>query len=97
MPKDYDVKRNYYADLELPTNASVDDVRKAYRKLALLYHPDRNAGKEEECIPKFQAIQAANEVLSDLNSKLKYDTDRRKAGINPSWQLSTEWFWERFN
>lgn len=58
-------------------------MRKAYRKLALLYHPDRNSGREEECVPKFQAIQAANEVLGDANTKQKYDTDRRKAGLFP--------------
>ncbi|SMY23197.1 unnamed protein product [Zymoseptoria tritici ST99CH_1A5] len=78
-----DIKRNYYADLDLPTNSSVEDVRKAYRKLALQYHPDRNAGNEAECVPRFQAIQAANEVLSDPTTKAKYDADRRKAGLYP--------------
>lgn len=79
-----DPKVNYYAALELPATASVDDVRKAYRKLALQYHPDRNAGKEEECVPRFQAIQAAHEVLSDPTIKAKYDADRRKAGLYPA-------------
>ncbi|KAI7220020.1 hypothetical protein KC343_g8313, partial [Hortaea werneckii] len=60
-----DVKHNYYADLELPTNCSLDDIKKQYRKLALLYHPDRNAGKEEEYVPRFQAIQTAHEILGD--------------------------------
>lgn len=77
---------DYYADLELPINASIEDVRKAYRKLALQYHPDRNAGREEECVPKFQAIQQANEVLGDAAIKQKYDIDRRKAGLYPSTQ-----------
>ncbi|KAI5359641.1 putative DnaJ domain, Chaperone J-domain superfamily [Septoria linicola] len=79
-----DLKHNYYQDLDLPTTASVDDVRKAYRKLALQFHPDRNAGREEECVPRFQAIQAANEILSDPTSKAKYDADRRKVGLYPS-------------
>lgn len=79
-----DVKHNYYADLDLPTNASIEDVRKAYRKLALQFHPDRNAGKEAECVPRFQAIQAANEVLCDPTTKARYDADRRKAGLYPS-------------
>ncbi|EME45972.1 hypothetical protein DOTSEDRAFT_70097 [Dothistroma septosporum NZE10] len=83
-----DVKHNYYADLDLPTTATVDDVRKAYRKLALQYHPDRNAGKEEECVPRFQAIQAANEVLSDATTKAKYDQDRRKAGLYPTFKAA---------
>ena len=78
-----DVKKNYYADLELPSDCSIDDVRKQYRKLALKYHPDRNSGKETECVPKFQAIQSAFEVLGDSDLKTKYDADRRKAGLYP--------------
>ena len=78
-----DVKINYYADLELPPDSSIDDIRKQYRKLALKYHPDRNSGNEAECVPKFQAIQAAFEVLSDPDTKAKYDADRRKAGLYP--------------
>ncbi|KAJ9620267.1 hypothetical protein H2203_008032 [Taxawa tesnikishii (nom. ined.)] len=78
-----DVKRNYYADLELSTDATVEDIKKQYRKLALKYHPDRNPGKEAECNPKFQAIQAAHEVLEDPVTKAKYDADRRKAGLFP--------------
>ncbi|THZ23767.1 hypothetical protein D6C91_03534 [Aureobasidium pullulans] len=76
-----DIKRNYYADLELPNDASVEDIKKAYRKLALKYHPDRNPGKESEIVPKFQAIQAAHEILHDPISKTRYDADRRKAGL----------------
>ena len=48
--------------------------------LALKYHPDRNPGKEVEFISKFQAIQAANEILSDPQQRLRYDTDRLRAG-----------------
>ncbi|CAC9885013.1 unnamed protein product [Aureobasidium pullulans] len=59
-----DIKRNYYADLELP-----NDIKKAYRKL------------ESEIVPKFQAIQAAHEILHDPISKTRYDADRRKAGL----------------
>jgi curved DNA-binding protein CbpA len=72
------------ADLDLPTTASCDDVKKQYRKLALQYHPDRNAGKEEEYIPKFQAIQAAHEILGEPGEKSRYDGDRRKAGLYPT-------------
>lgn len=45
-----------------------------------MYHPDRNPGKELEFNAKFQAIQAANEILSDPQQRLKYDTDRLRAG-----------------
>ncbi|KAK4569347.1 hypothetical protein LTR86_003109 [Recurvomyces mirabilis] len=79
-----DVKHNYYTDLELPNTCSIDDIKKQYRKLALQYHPDRNAGREEEFVPRFQAIQTAHEILGDALSKNKYDTDRRKAGLYPA-------------
>jgi curved DNA-binding protein CbpA len=59
-------------------------VKKQYRRLALQYHPDRNAGKEEEYIPKFQAIQAAHEILGEPAEKARYDGDRRKAGLYPT-------------
>lgn len=47
------------------------------------YHPDRNPGKEDDVVPKFQAIQAANEVLGDPTTRAKYDADRRRAGLLP--------------
>lgn len=50
------------------------------RSPALKYHPDRNPGRELEFNAKFQAIQAANEILSDSHQRLKYDTDRLRAG-----------------
>ncbi|MCJ1244858.1 hypothetical protein MMC30_002059 [Trapelia coarctata] len=79
-----DVKRDYYADLELKASATEDDIKKQFRKLALKYHPDRNPGKEVEFNAKFQAIQAANEILSDPAQRGKYDADRIKAGLyNP--------------
>ncbi|KAF2758503.1 hypothetical protein EJ05DRAFT_352945 [Pseudovirgaria hyperparasitica] len=75
-----DPTRNYYADLEVPQNAGTEDIRKSFRKLALAYHPDRNPGKEHEVVPKFQAIQAASEILLDPQQRAKYDADRRKQG-----------------
>ncbi|WPG99973.1 Hypothetical protein R9X50_00279700 [Acrodontium crateriforme] len=77
-----DVKHNYYADLGLPPTCTIDDIKKQYRKLALQYHPDRNAGKEEEYVPKFQAIQTAHEILGDPSTKQKYDADRRKGTLH---------------
>ncbi|KAJ5312196.1 hypothetical protein N7508_003026 [Penicillium antarcticum] len=75
-----DVRRDYYADLGLQPSAEAEDVKKQFRKLALKYHPDRNPGREAEFNAKFQAIQAANEILSDPQQRLKYDTDRLRAG-----------------
>ncbi|KAI3013230.1 hypothetical protein CBS147346_233 [Aspergillus niger] len=75
-----DVRRDYYADLGLTPSAETEEIKRQFRKLALKYHPDRNPGKELEFISKFQAIQAANEILSDPQQRLKYDTDRLRAG-----------------
>lgn len=63
--------KDYYRILGLQTGATVDDIKKAYRKLALKYHPDKNksAGAEE----KFKEIAEAYEVLSDKNKRDVYD------------------------
>ncbi|KAJ5747142.1 uncharacterized protein N7511_008838 [Penicillium nucicola] len=75
-----DVRRDYYSDLGLQPSCEAEDVKKQFRKLALKFHPDRNPGREAEFNAKFQAIQAANEILSDPQQRLKYDTDRLRAG-----------------
>ncbi|KAF2840165.1 heat shock protein DnaJ, partial [Patellaria atrata CBS 101060] len=68
-----DPKHNYYADLDISPNADTDEIKKQFRKLALKYHPDRNPGRETECVPRFQAIQAAHEILTDNEVRAKYD------------------------
>ncbi|GAB1217847.1 hypothetical protein ATERTT37_007090 [Aspergillus terreus] len=75
-----DVRRDYYADLGLTPSAETEDIKKQFRKLALKYHPDRNPGRETEFIAKFQAIQAAHEILGDPQQRLRYDTERLRAG-----------------
>jgi curved DNA-binding protein CbpA len=50
-----------------------------------LYHPDRNPGREAEFNAKFQAIQAANEILSDPKERIKYDTERLRAGYGKNY------------
>ena len=64
-------KQDYYELLGVPRDASLDDVKKAYRKLALQYHPDRNKspGAEE----KFKEISEAYAVLSDAEKRRTYD------------------------
>jgi DnaJ-class molecular chaperone len=63
--------KDYYQILGLTKNASTDEIKKAYRKLALQYHPDRNKGKESE--DKFKEVTKAYEVLSDPQKKQTYD------------------------
>ena len=64
-------KRDYYDILGVPKNASDDDLKKAFRKLAFQYHPDRN--KESGAEEKFKEINEAYQVLSDPEKRSQYD------------------------
>jgi molecular chaperone DnaJ len=64
-------KRDYYEVLGLEKSASSDDIKKAFRKLAFQYHPDRN--KEPDAEEKFKEISEAYAVLSDDQKKAQYD------------------------
>jgi len=63
---------DYYKTLGISKNASTDDIKKAYRKLARKLHPDLNPN-DKEAHKKFQQINEANEVLSDPEKRKKYD------------------------
>jgi DnaJ-class molecular chaperone len=63
---------NHYKTLEVPENASAEDIKKAYRRLSLKYHPDKNIGNPE-VVKEFQKISAAFEVLGDAQKKAEYD------------------------
>ena len=65
-------KRDYYEVLGVSKNASDDEIKKAYRKLAVKYHPDRNPG-DKEAEAKFKEINEAHEVLSDKQKRARYD------------------------
>eukprot|EP00568_Trieres_chinensis_P019465 CAMPEP_0183323586 /NCGR_PEP_ID=MMETSP0160_2-20130417/74802_1 /TAXON_ID=2839 ORGANISM="Odontella Sinensis, Strain Grunow 1884" /NCGR_SAMPLE_ID=MMETSP0160_2 /ASSEMBLY_ACC=CAM_ASM_000250 /LENGTH=272 /DNA_ID=CAMNT_0025490995 /DNA_START=11 /DNA_END=829 /DNA_ORIENTATION=- len=62
----------YYDVLEVPRTSSLVDIKKAYRRLALLHHPDRNHGSAEST-ETFKAISEAYEVLSDAERREEYD------------------------
>jgi curved DNA-binding protein len=64
--------KDYYKILGVEKSASVDEIKKAYRKLALKYHPDKNPNNKAS-EDKFKEINEANEVLSDPEKKKKYD------------------------
>ena len=65
-------KRDYYEILEVTKSATADEIKKAYRKMAIKYHPDKNPG-DKASEEKFKEAAEAYEVLSDANKKQKYD------------------------
>lgn len=64
-------KRDYYEVLELPRTANEEDIKKAFRRKALQYHPDRN--REDGATERFKEINEAYQVLSDSESRARYD------------------------
>src|SRR3954469_14381828 len=63
---------DFYSILEIPRDASEDEIKTAYRKLAMRYHPDRNNGSAE-AEEKFKQITEAYDVLRDANKRAAYD------------------------
>src|ERR1700688_76513 len=74
-------KRDYYTTLGVNRDASDEDIKKAYRKLAMKHHPDRNPDKGSE--DKFKEAKEAYEVLSDAKKRAAYDRFGH-AGVDPS-------------
>ena len=79
---------DYYQILGVDRNASEDEIKKAYRKLAVKFHPDKNGDKNAE--EKFKEISAAFEVLKDPDKRRKYDqfghdafSGGQSAGVDP--------------
>ena len=66
----------HYEVFQLPFSSNQDEIKKQYKKLALLYHPDKNVGNEIEATEKFKAVQAAYTVLSDPQERKWYDDHR---------------------
>ena len=65
--------KDYYQILGLAKNATADQIKKAYRKLAMQYHPDRNPGKEDWANEKFKEINEAFSILGDPEKRRQYD------------------------
>ncbi|MDP9899386.1 molecular chaperone DnaJ [Variovorax ginsengisoli] len=75
-------KRDYYETLGVPKNASEEEIKKAYRKLAMKYHPDRNQG-DTTTEAKFKEAKEAYEMLSDAQKRAAYD-QYGHAGVDPN-------------
>ncbi|XP_056633694.1 dnaJ homolog subfamily B member 6-like [Diorhabda sublineata] len=71
---------DYYKVLKVPRNASTDEIKKAYKKLALKWHPDKNPDNKEEATRRFREISEAYEVLSDAKKRKTYD---KYGTVNP--------------
>ncbi len=70
---------DYYKILEVASNASKDDIQKAYRKLARKYHPDLNQNDPKKAREKFQKVQEAFDILGDVEKRKFYD----QYGVSP--------------
>ena len=77
-------KRDFYEVLGVPKNASEEDIKKAYRKLAMKHHPDRNQGDSAKVAEeKFKEAKEAYEMLSDAQKRAAYD-QHGHAGVDPN-------------
>jgi molecular chaperone DnaJ len=77
-------KRDYYETLGVPKNASDEEIKKAYRKMAMKHHPDRNQGDPAAAAEvKFKEAKEAYEMLSDGNKRAAYD-QYGHAGVDPN-------------
>ena len=77
-------KRDFYEVLGVPKNAGEDEIKKAYRKLAMKYHPDRNQGDAAKAAEeKFKEVKEAYEILCD-SQKRAADDQYGQAGVDPN-------------
>ncbi len=76
-------KRDYYEVLGVSRDVSEADLKKAYRRLAMKYHPDRNTDNSEDAEARFKEAKEAYEVLNDANKRAAYD-QYGHAGVDPS-------------
>lgn len=67
------MSKDLYGVLDIDKSASKEEIKKAYRKLAMKYHPDRNAG-DKDAEAKFKEVNEAYSVLSDAGKRQQYDT-----------------------
>jgi DnaJ-class molecular chaperone len=74
------MSKNFYEILEINKNASQEEIKKAYRRLSLKYHPDKNS--ESGAVEKFQDISEAYETLSDQNKREEYDNPSSAGVMN---------------
>lgn len=85
---------DHYTTLGLSANASLADIKKAFRQKASFYHPDRNDAPD--AAQRFQAVQKAYEVLSDDDARQAYDDNRRRNLLDDPLQTAHE-IWQAYS
>ena len=85
---------DHYAALGVAANATLADIKKAFRQKASFYHPDRNDAAD--AAQRFQAVQKAYEVLSDDDARQAYDDNRRRNLLDDPLQTATE-IWQSYS
>ncbi|KAH9028531.1 DnaJ-domain-containing protein [Lactarius hengduanensis] len=75
--------QDYYAILDVDEDASADEIRRSFRRLALIHHPDKNHDDPEGATRRFAALQQAYEVLSDEQERAWYDSHRSALAPEP--------------
>jgi len=85
---------DHYAALGVAANATLADIKKAFRQKASFYHPDRNDAPD--AAQRFQAVQKAYEVLSDDDARQAYDDNRRRNLLDDPLQTATE-IWQFYS
>ena len=95
-------KKDYYEVLGLKKSATEAEIRKAYKKLAMKWHPDKNRNNQAEAEARFKEISEAYQVLSDKKKRNQYDNRSSYTSFNPtdfgfSFRNSHDLFKEFFN
>jgi DnaJ-class molecular chaperone len=89
-------KKDYYKTLEIEKNASAEEIKKAYKKLAMKWHPDKNPNNRDEAEAKFKEVAEANTVLSDEGKRQQYDQFGTCDGEGPQFEGGFPDFAEMF-
>jgi DnaJ-class molecular chaperone len=84
---------DHYATLGLGSDATLADIKKAFRQQASLYHPDRNTAPDAPA--RFRAVQEAYDVLSDADKRQAYDDNRRRNLLDSPIDTARE-IWQQY-
>ncbi len=84
---------DHYAALGLGSDASLADIKKAFRQKAALFHPDRNAAADANA--RFRAVQQAYDVLADPQKRQGYDDNRRRNLLDDPLETARE-IWQTY-